>query len=59
MDEEAGEMLILVGKVFFEAVERKSADCNSFDGMADDLDFLGDAEAGFNVVSISYIALMT
>jgi hypothetical protein len=59
MDEEAGDMLILVGKVFFGAVERKAADCNSFDGMADDLDFLGDAEAGFNVISKSYIALKT
>ncbi len=52
MDEEAGDMLILVGKVFFEAVVRKAADCNSFAGMADDLHFLGAAEAGFNVISI-------
>ena len=52
MDDEAGDLLTLVGEVFFEAVEREDPGCRSFDGLADDLDFTGDAEAGakFNVI---------
>ena len=46
MDDEAGDLLTLVGEVFFEAVEREDPGCRSFDGLADDLDFTGDAEAG-------------